>query len=114
MNPPPPIFPASGWVTSSAKPTATAASMALPPALRMSRPTSLAIALPDATMPCGASAMRAVPVYRHDGAIAAGCCAAALAGSAASAGDAGEQGEPGVAVNVHGGLGCGGRGEPVT
>ena len=34
MNPPPPRFPAEGWVTAKAKPTATAASTALPPFFR--------------------------------------------------------------------------------
>ena len=42
MNPPPPMFPASGFVTASAKAIATAASTALPPALRMFNPTSVA------------------------------------------------------------------------
>src|SRR6478736_5314122 len=43
MKPPPPIFPAKGYVTANAKPVATAASTALPPCSMMSRPTRLAI-----------------------------------------------------------------------
>ena len=51
MKPPPPMLPALGSTTASAKPTATAASMALPPAFRMSTPTWLASACSLATMP---------------------------------------------------------------
>src|ERR1019366_9192906 len=40
MNPPPPILPATGCVTASAKAVATAASTALPPCFRTARPTS--------------------------------------------------------------------------
>ena len=54
MNPPPPMLPASGCTTSSAKPTATAASTALPPCCMIRTPTSLAIGLPETTMPRGA------------------------------------------------------------
>src|SRR5215210_1275955 len=61
MNPPPPIFPASGCTTARAKPTATAASTALPPCCRMSRPTCLAIGLPDTTIALGASTTLALP-----------------------------------------------------
>ncbi len=42
MNPPPPIFPAKGCVTARAKPTATAASTALPPDFKTATPTSVA------------------------------------------------------------------------
>lgn len=42
MKPPPPILPAKGYVTAKVKPTATAASTALPPALRTATPTSVA------------------------------------------------------------------------
>ena len=38
MNPPPPRLPAYGYVTASANPIATAASIALPPALQHSQP----------------------------------------------------------------------------
>ena len=54
MKPPPPRLPASGWTTARANPTATAASTALPPCRRMSRPTWLAMGLPDTTMALGA------------------------------------------------------------
>jgi hypothetical protein len=42
MKPPPPIFPADGCVTASAKPTATAASTAFPPASSTATPASVA------------------------------------------------------------------------
>src|SRR5687767_15939763 len=42
MYPPPPRLPASGYVTASANPTATAASTALPPRRRVSTPARLA------------------------------------------------------------------------
>ena len=42
MNPPPPMLPAEGCVTASAKPTATAASTALPPAFSTATPASVA------------------------------------------------------------------------
>src|SRR5262245_29843705 len=42
MYPPPPMFPASGYTTASANPTATAASTAFPPFFRISTPASLA------------------------------------------------------------------------
>src|SRR5438067_12715539 len=51
MNPPPPVFPASGNVTASAKAVATAASTALPPSRSTSRPTSDAGADTDTTVP---------------------------------------------------------------
>src|SRR5207247_1381751 len=50
MNPPPPMLPASGSTTVSANPTPTAASMAFPPCLMISIPTSLASAWPDTTI----------------------------------------------------------------
>ena len=40
MNPPPPILPAAGCVTASAKAVATAASTAFPPDLRICKPAS--------------------------------------------------------------------------
>src|SRR5690349_4160807 len=51
INPPPPRFPAEGQTTASANPTATAASMALPPRLSTSTPTCDAIWLTEATIP---------------------------------------------------------------
>src|SRR5690348_8987713 len=42
MKPPPPMLPAKGCVTARAKPTATAASTALPPDFRTATPTSAA------------------------------------------------------------------------
>jgi len=51
MKPPPPRFPACGKVTASANPTATAASTALPPALRISTPAWEASGSLEATMP---------------------------------------------------------------
>ena len=59
MKPPPPMLPASGSTTAIANPVATAASTALPPCRRMSRPTSLAIELPAATTAWGATSRRA-------------------------------------------------------
>src|SRR3954468_9480897 len=51
MKPPPPMFPASGNVTASAKAVATAASTALPPSRKTSRPTSDAGGETDTTVP---------------------------------------------------------------
>ena len=42
MNPPPPIFPALGSTTANVKPTAIAASYALPPLLSIFSPTAVA------------------------------------------------------------------------
>src|SRR5438477_10150593 len=50
MKPPPPMFPACGWTTASAKPTATAASTALPPLFRISTPAAEANPLTLTTM----------------------------------------------------------------
>src|SRR5205807_2650725 len=58
MNPPPPMLPATGYVTASAKATATAASTALPPDLRTDTPTSAAGGDAQTTMPCRASTAR--------------------------------------------------------
>src|SRR6267142_1271767 len=55
MKPPPPKFPACGCTTASAKPTATAASTAFPPAFMICTPTREADALTLATMARGAS-----------------------------------------------------------
>src|SRR5258706_3675278 len=54
MNPPPPMLPASGSTTASAKPTATAASIALPPCLITSMPAALASGCADTTIAFGA------------------------------------------------------------
>src|SRR3712207_1904849 len=54
MKPPPPRLPAAGYVTASAKATATAASTALPPRRMTSTPTREAIGLVEATIPRGA------------------------------------------------------------
>ena len=51
MNPPPPMFPASGFTTASAKCVATAASTALPPACSMPSPAALASESVDTTIP---------------------------------------------------------------
>src|SRR5262249_44599980 len=51
INPPPPKLPAEGHTTASAKPTATAASTALPPRFSTSTPTCEAILLTEATIP---------------------------------------------------------------
>ena len=51
MKPPPPRLPADGYVTASAKPTATAASMALPPAAMTSAPTFEAISERETIIP---------------------------------------------------------------
>src|SRR5579883_598276 len=58
MNPPPPMFPASGSATASANPTATAASTAFPPCRRISTPAALASALLLAIIACGATVAR--------------------------------------------------------
>src|SRR3954463_5969395 len=51
MKPPPPMLPAVGCVTASAKAVATAASTAVPPAEITSAPIFDAISFCDATMP---------------------------------------------------------------
>ena len=51
MKPPPPRLPAAGCVTARAKPTATAASTALPPRFKTSTPTRVACSSADPTMP---------------------------------------------------------------
>src|SRR5437764_410386 len=61
MYPPPPMFPAAGQVTASAAAVATAASVALPPRFRISRPTSDAIPLTLTTMPLRPRATSARP-----------------------------------------------------
>src|SRR3990172_1543437 len=71
MKPPPPRFPAEGWVTARAKATATAASTALPPWRRISIPASAAKGSAATTIPF-------VPRATSGG----GLCAAAGAGPA--------------------------------
>ena len=56
MKPPPPRLPAKGKTTARAKAVAAAASMALPPALRVSRPASAARWWTLTTMACWAMA----------------------------------------------------------
>src|SRR5437762_11480485 len=51
MNPPPPMLPAAGSTTASAKAVATAASTALPPRFRISTPASEPSSSSVATMP---------------------------------------------------------------
>ena len=55
MYPPPPMLPASGHATASAKPSATAASTALPPACRISAAAALASGLLLTAIECGAN-----------------------------------------------------------
>ena len=50
MKPPPPMLPAEGWVTARARPTATAASTALPPVCRIATPASVAWISRETTM----------------------------------------------------------------
>ena len=70
MNPPPPMFPAMGYVTAIANAVATAASTALPPALRMATPTSAAGADAHTTMPFRASThLASVGVSAGDGSV---------------------------------------------
>jgi hypothetical protein len=54
MYPPPPRLPASGYDTAIANPTATAASIALPPRRKISAPASVAAALLLAIIAFGA------------------------------------------------------------
>src|ERR1019366_6554736 len=54
MKPPPPMLPAVGWVTARANPTATAASIALPPARRTSTPAWVAWRSRVTTIACRA------------------------------------------------------------
>src|SRR5262245_27844271 len=51
INPPPPRLPADGHTTANASPTATAASIALPPRFNTSTPTCDAISLTEETIP---------------------------------------------------------------
>src|SRR5271157_1633911 len=71
MKPPPPTFPAEGWVTARAKPTATAASTALPPARRTSTPAWVAWRSRVTTMACRARTGCAARPRGHPGTPAA-------------------------------------------
>src|SRR5262245_19040694 len=66
MNPPPPMFPAAGYVTASANAVATAASTALPPDLSPETPPADAAGQTETTTPLakavGASRARAPEV----------------------------------------------------
>ncbi len=87
MNPPPPRLPARGSVTARAKPTATAASTALPPRSRISTPTRVARASWLATMPFGASAgctRAASEMIGQAAGAAGGVCACPATGASAS------------------------------
>src|SRR5262249_35717950 len=64
MNPPPPMLPALEYVTARAKPVATAASIALPPACRISRPASLAYRDMPTTIACSAN-VASVPALKR-------------------------------------------------
>src|SRR5215831_10366058 len=79
MKPPPPMFPAVGYVTASAKPVATAASTALPPCLRTSTPASLASRDMLTTMPCSANVAGMPGLNRQSGGNAEWMTAAGLA-----------------------------------
>jgi hypothetical protein len=54
-------LPAVGCVTASAKPTATAASMAVPPSFSTSAPIFEAVACTDTTIPCFARSGSELP-----------------------------------------------------
>src|SRR5436190_11987374 len=85
MNPPPPMFPANGYVTASANPVATAASTALPPRERTAAPMSEAYAETETTIP-------AVELTGSgDGAVPpAGICEDSTVGAASRAASASE------------------------
>ena len=65
MKPPPPMLPARGKVTASAKPTATAASTALPPCFKISTPARVANVSWLDTMPCLAQTGCAVAMWLY-------------------------------------------------
>src|SRR5579883_94097 len=82
MNPPPPMFPASGHVTAPANATATAASTAVPPRFSTSAPTPAATGQTATTMPFFAStagaAARAAGAKNTSPATRAGSCLMAI------------------------------------
>ena len=81
MYPPPPRLPANGNVTASAKPVATAASTALPPARMISSPAALASALLLATIELGANVPCSPLLNRQSAGNVAGAACVAQAGS---------------------------------
>src|SRR2546430_15569094 len=85
MNPPPPMFPATGSTTASANATATAASTALPPRRRIATPTSLASGCPDTTIAWRLATGFARPVSGQSLAMSARRVVRSLAGPAAGA-----------------------------
>src|SRR3954469_435325 len=91
MKPPPPRLPASGCTTANANPTATAASTALPPWRRMSRPTALASGCPDTTIADSAVVTRARLSYFQSGAIPAGGVGAGVVQAEATSHSAGSE-----------------------
>src|SRR2546426_3815391 len=105
MNPPPPMFPATGSTTVSANATATAASTALPPRRRISTPTSLASGCPDTTIAWRLATGFARPVSGQPLAMSARLVVRAVAGHATGArpGD----GAAGAAAPDGVGAGCG-------
>ena len=83
MNPPPPMLPAAGKVTVSAKPVATAASTALPPARMISAPTRLASSLLLTTIALGANVADS-PAWKRQLAGNVACVATMLSGGHAT------------------------------
>ncbi len=83
------MFPASGHVTANAKPSATAASTALPPAFMISAAAALASTLLLTAIACGAKVAVAPAGRRHP----SGNCAATRAGCSPPRGSA-EAGVP--------------------
>jgi hypothetical protein len=75
------MLPADGCVTPNAKPTATAASTALPPRFRIATPTSLAAASALLTAPCRPTA---TPGSALLGGSASGAAVAGASAGAAS------------------------------
>ena len=65
MNPPPPMFPASGFTTASARETATAASTAFPPRSMIWAPISLATLSVVTTTACWAVSGASLAENRH-------------------------------------------------
>src|SRR5438309_2273775 len=99
MNPPPPMFPATGSTTASANATATAASTALPPRRRISTPTSLASGCPDTTIAWRLATGFARPVSGPPLAMSARLVVRAVAGPATGArAGAGAAGVAGAAL----------------
>src|SRR4030095_987073 len=68
MKPPPPRFPANGYVTARANAVATAASTAFPPRDRISAPMSDEISVAETTTPAGAGTPTSA-LFRAGGAV---------------------------------------------